>query len=56
MEAAEAQALAILNAAGFVVIQEVNLERRTLTVLAPCAGMLPSLNFVVGRNIKWMES
>lgn len=56
MEAAEAQALAIVNAAGFVVIQEVNLERRTLTVLAPCAGMLPSLNFVVGRNIKWMES
>ena len=55
-EAAEARALATANIAGFVVIQKVNLERRTLTVLAPCPGMLPSLNLVIGRDIKWMES
>lgn len=55
-EAAEAKALGTANVAGFVVIQEVNLERRTLTLLAPCAGKLPSLNLVVARDIQWMES
>ena len=41
-------------AAGFVVVSSVNLDRSSVTVLAPCSGDLPSNNLVLG-SIEWVE-
>jgi polyribonucleotide 5'-hydroxyl-kinase len=42
------------NIAGFLYVTEVNLERRKITVLAPCAGQLPSKYLILG-SLKWLE-
>jgi polyribonucleotide 5'-hydroxyl-kinase len=42
------------SVAGFLYISKVDLDRRTLTVLSPCPGALPSRILVVG-TIKWLE-
>ena len=41
--------------AGFVVVSAVNMEKGTLTLLAPCSGDLPTKHLVLGK-IEWMES
>uniref|UniRef100_A0A7S2G541 Uncharacterized protein n=2 Tax=Octactis speculum TaxID=3111310 RepID=A0A7S2G541_9STRA len=40
--------------AGFVVVQEISVDRQSMTVLAPCPGRLPSVHLVSG-GVKWME-
>lgn len=47
--------LAVCSAAGYVVIQDVNIERGTLSLLAPCPGRLPSTDLVIGNALKWVE-
>ena len=47
--------LAVCSAAGYVVVQDVNLERGTLSLLAPCPGKLPSTDLVLGSALKWVE-
>lgn len=42
------------NIAGFVYVVKLELDLNTVTVLSPCPGKLPSLDFVVG-SIKWVE-
>ena len=53
-DAIEARALATSNVAGFVVVQDVSIERQAMTVLAPSAAAMPSLHLVNG-GVKWME-
>ncbi|CAH9137201.1 unnamed protein product [Cuscuta epithymum] len=43
------------NVAGFIYITEVDMKRKQLTYLAPCAGELPSKNLIVG-TLAWMEN
>jgi len=54
-EEALGRQLAVRSAAGFVVIQDVNIERGTLSLLAPCPGKLPSTDLVLGNALKWVE-
>mmetsp|Transcript_26229 Transcript_26229/g.44221 ORF Transcript_26229/g.44221 Transcript_26229/m.44221 type:complete len:462 (+) Transcript_26229:177-1562(+) len=42
------------NIAGFVYVVKLEQDLNTVTVLSPCPGKLPSLDFVVG-SIKWVE-
>ena len=49
-----ARALAASNVAGYVVVQDVSLERQTIAVLAPSPAALPSLHLVCG-TVKWLE-
>jgi len=42
------------NLAGFVYVTEVNLEKRKVTLLAPCPGPLPGKYVLVG-SLKWYE-
>lgn len=48
------EALLETNLAGFLYITDVNVEKKKLTVLAPCPGPLPS-RFVVVGALKWYE-
>jgi polyribonucleotide 5'-hydroxyl-kinase len=43
-----------VNVAGFVHVTAVNTEARTLTLLLPCAGALPS-RFLVQGSLTWVE-
>ncbi|CAH9050231.1 unnamed protein product [Cuscuta europaea] len=43
------------NVAGFIYITEIDMKRKQLTYLAPCAGELPSKNLIVG-TLAWMEN
>ena len=43
-----------INVAGYVHVTDVDEERQTITVLSPCPGELPSLNFLTGK-LKWIE-
>jgi hypothetical protein len=54
-EEALGQQLAGCSAAGFVVVQDVNLDKGTLTLLVPCPGKLPSTDLVLGHALKWVE-
>ncbi|KAH3756235.1 pre-mRNA cleavage complex subunit [Pelomyxa schiedti] len=45
-------ALLTSNVAGFLYVNDIDFERRTITVLAPCPGDLPSRFLVVG-TLKW---
>ena len=49
------RALLQTNCAGFVHVKAIDNEAETVTVLAPCAGGLPSEHFLVG-SISWIES
>jgi len=42
------------NVAGFLYVTEVNLDKSTLTVLAPCPGPLPGKYLLLG-NLKYLE-
>jgi len=42
------------NIAGFLYVTEVNIEKSTLTVLAPCPGPLPGKYLLLG-NLKYLE-
>jgi len=42
------------NLAGFLYVTELNLEKRTMTALAPCPGSLPG-KFVLLGNLKYLE-
>jgi len=42
------------NLAGFVVVTEVNLERKKLTLLVPCSGKLPSKYFLL-TNLRLLD-
>mmetsp|Transcript_29093 Transcript_29093/g.93080 ORF Transcript_29093/g.93080 Transcript_29093/m.93080 type:complete len:361 (-) Transcript_29093:73-1155(-) len=42
------------NCAGFIHVTAVNLEKRVMSVLAPCPGALPSGTLLLG-TIKWMD-
>jgi len=42
------------NLAGFLYVTDINLEKRKMTVLAPCPGPLPGRYVVVGA-LKWYE-
>ncbi len=44
-----------VNVAGFVHVRGVNMEARTLTLLVPCAGPLPSRFLLMGTNT-WIEA
>lgn len=55
-ESEEAKLVAASNVAGFVVIQSVNHESKTISLLAPCPGKLPSTNVIIGDGIKWMDT
>jgi len=54
-DAAGAYRLVGCNAAGFVVIQSLDAEKGTLTLLCPCPGKLPSSDLVLASGIKWTE-
>jgi polyribonucleotide 5'-hydroxyl-kinase len=54
-ETEEAKLIASSNVAGFVVIHSVNPDRKTISILAPCPGKLPSTNIIISP-IKWMDS
>lgn len=43
------------NVAGFVLVTNIDMQSKTLTYLAPCAGELPSRLFVVG-TLTWSET
>jgi polyribonucleotide 5'-hydroxyl-kinase len=43
-----------VNVAGFVHVRGVNVDTKTLTLLVPCAGALPSRFLVLGSN-SWAE-
>ena len=43
------------NVAGFVIVTDVNIERKTITYLAPAAGELPGKFLIVG-NLTWLET
>jgi len=43
-----------VNVAGFVHVTAVNVDTRTLTLLAPCPGPLPS-RYLVQGGITWAE-
>lgn len=40
--------------AGFVVVEDVDIERNIVKLLSPCAGELPSMTLLMGE-IKWTE-
>jgi polyribonucleotide 5'-hydroxyl-kinase len=42
------------SSAGFVVVKSVDVEARTMALMAPCAGKLPGPNLLMG-NLKWLE-
>jgi polyribonucleotide 5'-hydroxyl-kinase len=44
-----------VNVAGYVHVRGVNAEARTLTLLVPCAGQLPSKFLVMGSSV-WVEA
>jgi len=46
--------LYLSNAAGFVVVEDVDMERNMIKLLAPCAGELPSSTLLAG-DVTWME-
>jgi len=48
------EALLSSNAAGFLYVQEVDLQNERLTVLAPCPGQLPGRLLLAG-DVKWLE-
>ncbi|KAK9925134.1 hypothetical protein M0R45_033471 [Rubus argutus] len=43
------------NVAGFVFVTDINIERKTLTYLAPAAGELPGKYLIVG-TLTWIET
>ena len=45
-----------VNVAGFVAVRAVNTKERTLTLLAPCGGALPSRFLVLGGQLSWTET
>ncbi|CAM9682875.1 unnamed protein product [Ectocarpus sp. 6 AP-2014] len=49
-----AQELLNSNAAGFVYVTEVDMDKRRLAVLSPCPGSLPS-RFLIAGTVKWQE-
>ena len=53
-EARLGRALATSNVVGYVVVQDVSLERQTISVLSPSPSALPSLHLVCG-TVKWLE-
>ena len=46
--------LYLSNAAGFVVVEDVDMERNMIKLLSPCAGGLPSSTLLAG-DVTWME-
>jgi polyribonucleotide 5'-hydroxyl-kinase len=48
------EALEASSIAGFLHVTEVDVKRKTLTVLAPNATALPSNFFLLG-SVKWMD-
>ncbi|KAJ4917488.1 Protein CLP1-like protein [Raphanus sativus] len=42
------------NVYGFVYVTEVNVQRKTITYLAPSQGILPS-KFLVAGSLSWLE-
>ncbi|KAK4736783.1 hypothetical protein R3W88_000480 [Solanum pinnatisectum] len=43
------------NVAGFIYVTDIDLHRKKITYLAPCAGELPSKNLIVG-TLTWIEN
>ncbi|XP_019156851.1 PREDICTED: protein CLP1 homolog [Ipomoea nil] len=43
------------NVAGFIYITDIDIQRKKITYLAPCAGELPSKNLIVG-TLAWIEN
>jgi len=43
------------NIAGFLYVQEVDVQANRMTVLSPCPGALPG-NFMLMGNVKWLET
>ncbi|KAK6802679.1 hypothetical protein RDI58_000462 [Solanum bulbocastanum] len=43
------------NVAGFIYVTDIDLNRKKITYLAPCAGELPSKNLIVG-TLTWIEN
>eukprot|EP01105_Mastigella_eilhardi_P006039 TRINITY_DN17654_c0_g1_i1.p1 TRINITY_DN17654_c0_g1~~TRINITY_DN17654_c0_g1_i1.p1 ORF type:complete len:431 (-),score=91.94 TRINITY_DN17654_c0_g1_i1:29-1300(-) len=54
MHCGDSAAILANNVAGFLYITNVDFDKRTLTVLAPCPGDLPSRFALVG-TVKWNE-
>ncbi|CAN0549324.1 unnamed protein product, partial [Ectocarpus sp. 12 AP-2014] len=54
MPTTRAQELLNSNAAGFVYVTEVDMDKRRLAVLSPCPGSLPS-RFLIAGTVKWQE-
>ena len=49
-----ARDLWLSGVAGFVVIEKVNVDAGTISLLCPCAGSLPSCHLLIG-DVYWME-
>ncbi|XP_020270004.1 protein CLP1 homolog [Asparagus officinalis] len=43
------------NVAGFIYVTDIDIMRKTITFLAPCAGELPS-KFLIAGTLNWLES
>ena len=53
-ESGSARDLYLSGVAGFVVVEKVDVDKGTLSLLSPCAGSLPSSHLLVG-DIFWLE-
>jgi polyribonucleotide 5'-hydroxyl-kinase len=53
-QSGSARDLYLAGVAGFVVVEKVDVNKATLSLLSPCAGSLPSTHLLVG-DIFWME-
>ena len=53
-ESGSARELYLAGVAGFVVVEKVDVEKSSLSLLSPCAGSLPSCHLLVG-DIVWVE-
>jgi polyribonucleotide 5'-hydroxyl-kinase len=49
-----ARDLWLSGVAGFVVVEKVNVDAGTISLLCPCAGSLPSCHLLIG-DVYWME-
>ena len=49
-----ARDLWLSGVAGFVVVEKVNVDAGTISLLCPCAGCLPSCHLLIG-DVYWME-
>lgn len=53
--AKEADQIISSNVAGFIYVTDIDIQRKKITFLAPCAGELPSKFLIIG-TLTWLES